>query len=825
MKMELLAPAGNWDAFLAAINNGADAVYIGGKQYSARQSASNFDLSEMEKAILFAHLRNRKVYVTVNTLVDNMEFEPVLDYLYQLTLIGADAVILQDMGLLDAAHTVLPRLKLHASTQMTIHNQSGAALLQKMDVERVVLARELTAEEIDIIHRAVPELELEVFIHGAQCFCYSGQCLLSSLIGGRSGNRGRCAQPCRLPYVLYRDGDKQLLTDEGKYLLSPADLCLIDHLPKLERLGVSSVKIEGRMRRAEYVAVVTRAYREVLDQLQLNPDYLPESKIKERLRKIFNRNFTTGYFIKDGHFMSTRSPKNLGVRVGEIEKQSKSFLTRIILSDNVRRGDGLAIWSGQDSEQPLVVGDMWVNGERVDQACAGQIVEIKLKQRVYPSDLVFRTHDELILTEAQSSFGPESSSDIPIDAEVIMAPGKRLRLILRYQSTQVEATSKHILEIADRQPLTEEILRQKIGRLGNTPFFLNNLTVSGGNNNLIVPLSDLNDIRRLAIKDLQKHVLLRSSIPENYDDYHRNKRTYLNNRNVVNANKPLLTVAVSSMGQAIKALQCGADRVYIALDGLCTGKRVSITELEKVQADLTVDTDRIIPMIPRIHKPMQPYDYRKQVSNEIKNIIISSWADLEWALENKFSVATDYNMNILNQYTLRFLTNRGVKTVCLSPELNIKQLARFSDLSQVELLVHGELIIMESQYCILGQTRAPGKPGCSMPCLKGSYSLQDRRGYRFPLETDSDCHLYLFNSRTLCMMEDLKRILALKPAALRIEARRSGLEEIGMTVRLYKEALDGLAAGYESDLQEYHQQLQDAVGFQFTKGHYYRGVI
>ncbi len=824
--MELLAPAGNWDAFKAAINNGADAVYVGGKQFSARQSAANFDLQEMEKAVIYAHLRDRKVYVTVNTLIDNQEFAMVLDYLCQLAGIGVDAVILQDIGLLDAAHAVLPALSLHASTQMTIHSQSGAALLEKLGVERIVLARELTSEEIKIIHRSVPGIKIEVFVHGALCYGYSGQCLLSSIIGGRSGNRGRCAQACRLPYDLYRDQDKVQPPGQGKYLLSPADLCLIDYLQELKEAGVSSLKIEGRMRRPEYVAVVTRAYREVLDQLEQNPGHLTEFNSKERLSKIFNRNFTTGYFIEDNQeFMSTRSPKNIGVMVGRVEDQSRSYLTRIKLSDTVRKGDGLAIWTGPDRVQAVLIKDMIIDGKSLDYGTAGQTIEIKLEGPVSPSNPVYKTHDEQLLSEAQNTYTAKEESVIPVDAKVIMNQGEKMRLLMQCKGNCVEVVTAHQLEKAERQPLTEEILRQKIGRLGNTPFFLRNLTTSG-DDNLMVPLSALNDARRRAIQDLQTKILLGSSVQQNYDDYHHYKRNYLRNPiTVTNPIWPLLTVTVTSPEHAMIALQGGADRVYLTLDGLCTGKRVNMADFEKIQAGRTNGSGRIIPVLPRIHKLLDQFDYRKQFSTCIENVMIASWADLEWAREREFGVTTDYNMNVFNQYTLRFLTTRGVDLVCLSPELSLKQLTRFSDLSQAELVVQGELIIMQSQFCILGQTRGPGKPVCSMPCRQASYSLKDRRGYRFPLETDCDCHLYLFNSRTICMAEDLERILSLKPAALRIEARRSNSEELLTTVKIYREILDKLKSGYQPDFRNYIHQLQDVIDVPFTKGHYYRGVL
>jgi putative protease len=243
--MELLAPAGSWEAFLAAIKNGADAVYLGGKDYSARQSAANFDDGELVKAVKYAHLRGKKIYVTVNTLIDAGEFEDALDYLNRIHQFGVDGVIIQDVGLMNAARQLLPQLRLHASTQMTIHNSAGVEFMRGQGIQRVVLARELSLAEITAISKTVKGVELEVFVHGALCYSYSGQCLFSSMVGGRSGNRGRCAQPCRLPYQLLADGKEVNLSAQGQYLLSPADLCLVEYLPELYHAGVNSLKIEG----------------------------------------------------------------------------------------------------------------------------------------------------------------------------------------------------------------------------------------------------------------------------------------------------------------------------------------------------------------------------------------------------------------------------------------------------------------------------------------------------------------------------------------------------------------------------------------------------
>jgi putative protease len=278
--MELLAPAGGRDAFFAAIENGADAVYIGGTSFSARQSAENFDNEQIKAAVDYAHLRDRKIYVTVNTLIDNNEFSEVLDYIYTLHNKSVDAIIVQDLGLMNAVRKTMPSVRIHASTQMTIHNAEGVNFLREQGIKRIVLARELSRDDLSAIRRETGDVELEIFVHGALCYCYSGQCLFSSIVGGRSGNRGRCAQPCRLGYDLYsgKRAARLDLEGQGRHLLSPADLCLLDYLGEIKKVGVTSLKIEGRMKRPEYVAIVTRIYREVLDKLQDSPNYEPSAE-------------------------------------------------------------------------------------------------------------------------------------------------------------------------------------------------------------------------------------------------------------------------------------------------------------------------------------------------------------------------------------------------------------------------------------------------------------------------------------------------------------------------------------------------------------------
>lgn len=312
---EILAPAGDFQSLIAAVENGADAVYLGGKAFNARAFAGNFDDEEMAKAIEYAHLRNVKIYVTVNILIDNSELKDALSYIKTLYDLGVDGLIVQDLGLSFLISRVLPNFPLHGSTQMTIHNREGAEFLAKMGFKRVVLARETSLEDISLINQD-PIIELEIFGHGALCICYSGQCLMSSLIGGRSGNRGRCAQPCRMTYTLVDEKGKNAAEEGiGEHLLSPRDLNALELLPEICRTGVSSLKFEGRMKRPEYVATVIRIYREALDRYKKNPEsFSVWAEEQKELAQIFNRDFTTGYLLNNPgrDLMSYKRPNNRG---------------------------------------------------------------------------------------------------------------------------------------------------------------------------------------------------------------------------------------------------------------------------------------------------------------------------------------------------------------------------------------------------------------------------------------------------------------------------------------------------------------------------------
>ncbi|HRW13560.1 MAG TPA: U32 family peptidase, partial [Syntrophomonas sp.] len=778
------------------------------------------------RAVEYAHLRGKKVYMTVNTLIDNHEFDGALEYLFQLYQRQVDAIILQDLGLASACRKVLPELRLHASTQMTIHNADGAAFIRDLGFKRIVLARELSADDIHLIYQQVTNIELETFVHGAICYSYSGQCLFSSLVGGRSGNRGRCAQPCRLGYQLQSSSGRYHVdaAQIGRYLLSPADLCLIEYLPELRDCGIQSLKIEGRMKRPEYVAVVTRAYREALDLMEDRGER-PQPEAKDKMLKIFNRRFSSGYFIPaPADFLSTRRPNNRGVFVGRVLSQDQRLQTRIKLGEKVQRGDGLAIW-GNKGKNPIVhVKDILVDEKLQNEAQPGDIITVTLEERVSPDDRVFKTHDEQILQEAIKSIRDESDR-AAVDAEVYLQSGEPLLLrLLDEQGNLAEARTRAAAQPARSQALDVAVLREKLGRMGNTPFVLRDLTITG-NEALMLPFSELNEVRRQAVEQLMVQRLARVASPTvSHHKYEQRRSQLLPLSTARNHYLPMLNVAVSSFEQARAALQNGADQVLLGLEGLGSGRRPGKKQIRDWVAQHPADTDKIVPVLPRIHLPGDPYNGHDILQTGCRKIMVGNWGDLHWASTQDVQTMTDYSLNVFNAYSQQTLQTRGVVSVCLSPELNFKQLQSWPDFAKVELLIHGRLQLMESQHCMLC-TALGEEPGhCHAPCRRDEFSLQDEKQYVFPVATDADCRFYVFNSRTLCMMEDLPRFLKLGPQALRIEGRLMNEAELARTVRLYRQALDQLAHDRTPDLTDLARQLPGAAQA-FTKGHYYRGVL
>ena len=517
--VELLAPAGSYEAFIAAVENGANAVYLGGKLFNARANASNFDLDELKRIVEYAHLRDVRIHLTLNTLLDDGEIEQALQFAYDIYEIGVDAVIVQDVGLAKVLHEYIPDLELHASTQLSTHNLEGVQELAKIGFKRVVLARELSIEEIKYICDNT-NVEIEIFSHGAQCICYSGECLMSSMIGDRSGNRGKCAQPCRLPYELIKEDTKGNKSSCGKgYLLSPKDLSTLEILKDLP--NVSCLKIEGRMKSPEYVATVVSLYRYYLDNLESHPTF----KDKQELMQIFNRGgfskaFLMGKVGKDT--MCYEKPKNWGLFIGKVTNYDGKRVISISNEGDIELivGDGIEVWNGQNESPSCIISELKKikNGYQIG----------RIHGNISIGDKVYRTSSKVLNQKAKESFSRGFVKHKKVSAKFIMHEKEPIKLIIN----DYKYVSDIVADQAIKAPITKEKIDEQLLKTGNTPFEFSNIEYDI-NESLFLPVSKINEIRRNAclsyenylIENMSNHVIRRElEKPSSFKDCSSSKK-------------------------------------------------------------------------------------------------------------------------------------------------------------------------------------------------------------------------------------------------------------------------------------------------------------
>jgi len=837
---EILAPAGSMEALWAGLNSGADAVYLGGKEFSARQYAANFDLEEIKEAIRYAHGRAARLYVTVNTLLDNQELTRAVDYLYFLLQTGVDAVIIQDLGLLRLATMVLPELEVHASTQMTTHNTEGVLFLKAAGVKRVVLARELSLADIRHIGEQ-SGMELEVFVHGALCLAYSGQCLMSSMIGGRSGNRGRCAQPCRLPYTLTDREGKPVGDLVDCHLLSTRDLNTLALLPDLVQAGISSFKFEGRMKRPEYVATVIGIYRQALDRLMAEPEGWRDLPAEQRdLAQIFNRDFTTGYFLANQgiEMMSYGRPNNRGLYLGRVIRTNRSYQTATIkLEQDLHTGDGIEVWVTKGGRQGTTINQIFRDGRLVEKVSAGDEVEVSLPKGVRLGDRVFKTSDVRLLERAKLAAKPLPEIKVPVTVRVEAKVGQTLKVEYRDQDGHWGVGNTRVVaEAAKKHPLNEEVLWAQLGRLGDTPFILDRLfmDIQPG---LMVPLSELNHARREAVEDLlrQRHPQGQYPSPAEY----RQRLTKALDQEAFmhrggRRRQPRLAVAVGDPAGVEAAIVSGADRVYFG------GEQLARRPFPRIQVELAFQRCRDAGvegwlLTPRIWHPRERSSVLSQLetgfSAGANGVMVANLGTLELVLREfpQARVWADYPLNLYNDQAILFLSDRGVYGFCLSPELNLGQIRQMQCTKrfEVECVIHGQIPLMVSEHCTIGAAlggRAPSNP-CRKVCRQGRYGLLDRKGYIFPVEVDRQCRMYIFNSKELCLAENITDIMQAGVSMVRVEARTREDHYIRRVTAAYRailEAPDEMKARIGAAQM---QSLAELSPQGFTKGHYFRGVL
>jgi len=823
---ELLAPAGNMEAFYAAAANGADAIYVGGSNYSARAQAGNFTDEEMAAAISYAHFHNVKVYCAVNTLISDSEMPAVLDYIRYLYETGIDAVIVQDYGLLCAVRRLLPQLDVNASTQMTAHNLDSVSFLEKQGIKRVILSRELSCEDIERISSA-SACETEVFVHGALCVCYSGQCLMSSMIGGRSGNRGRCAQPCRLPYTLLDEKGREVPVKSGEYLLSPKDLFGITAIDELLETGVDSLKIEGRMKRPEYVAVVTDNYRRLLDARAAENNGFDEEASLAELKQIFNRDHAAGYLLGNlgGELCSGKKPNNRGVFLGRVENCINGRLT-LRLDMPIHSGDGLEIWVTKGGRSGFLAEDLRQKGKPVDSALAGELIELNFSGKAFRGDRVFKTNDSLLMQKALCSFREEKVQPLSMQLIAHLGENPVLKAWDTEDNEALFADNEYIIAEAIKRPADAEYIRGQLSRLGGSGFYLDELQLDI-DENIMLPASVLNNLRRQCTEQVRAKRLAkgkRSCI--NKAAFERNKKELLAKASASKSKaNPKLAAWVENEAQALQSAQNGADIIYYEEN--IFSRKAAATDYAVLKKRLKGYGAKLYPVLPQIYLDSEKPYWQKQIAlwseAGIEGVRCDSLGAVELAKECGFSgmLCGGMGLNVFNSFSACCFADAGLKSLQLSSELSVPQLANLRFNGEKEVVVHGAAQLMVSQYCLLGGA-AGGRTSekqCSRPCeLNNAYMLQDKKGYSFPIRCDRFCRMHLFNARELCMLSDIE---ALKKAGINIftlDLRLYDKTRAGEITSLYQRAL----AGGEPEILM--QEIEKLKNSGFTKGHFYRGV-
>jgi putative protease len=787
---ELLAPAGGLDALKAAVRNGADAVYLGTGALNARRGAENFTLDGLADACRFAHLRGVRVYLTANVVVLPAEMDGALALVAGAWDAGIDAVIVQDLGLLYALRRSLPEVRVHASTQIDAHNAASVAALADLGVARVTLARELSVGEIAGL-AAASSVEIESFVHGSLCFCHSGQCLMSSMIGGRSANRGLCAQPCRLPYELV-DATGAVAEVPGKYLLSPKDLAGIELLPGLVRAGVASLKIEGRMKSAEYVAEVVSVYRAALDRAIAAPETFSVTAAEsDRLAEAFSRGFTKGYLadIRGDEMMSYGRPNNRGVAIGRVVAFGGGVAT-VATERAIESEDTLEFWTGSGRfAQPA--GVMRLAGRVAHAVPSASRVDITTVKSVRTGDRVFRVANASLSAAARRSWQDgEERRPVPARLTVRVRVGEPLQVRAEAGGVEVEALGP-VVEAARTKAVTAPEVVEHIGRLGGTSYAAEvsvELDAGAG-----IGFSVLHAVRRDAVEKLDAARLApwtgrrapgRPCAP------------------ALGAARPRaraaeLVVATADAATAQACLAAGADRVLAAV---------------RPGRALPEDVCALLP------RGAHESEFVALVAAAGRHAASGNLGLLRACADRGVSVEADWGLNAVNPWAAAALAEVGAGFVWASPELSGRDLAAFCAGSPVAVgaVAGGRIELMIAEHCVL-QAAGPCSHACASCERRGrQWVLRDRKGYEFPVTTDAAGRAHIYNSVPLDLSRALPELLEAGVAAIRLDLQSSTAEEAARLTRTWRGLLDDVARGAAAP--------QSPVAEPSTSGHFYRGL-
>ena len=808
--MELLAPAGTMENFMAALESGADAIYLGGKVFNARAHAANFGIDELREAVRLAHILDVSVYVTVNILIGDTELNDLEQYIKDLDSIGVDAIIVQDLAVAAIAKRVAPNIHLHGSTQMTAATLDAVRFYESLGFTRVVLARELSLKEIQHICKHC-KAEIEVFVHGALCVCYSGQCLMSSFIGGRSGNRGACAQPCRLPYELLDSKGTSLLPKHEAYLLSPKDLNYSEHMNELVAAGVTSFKVEGRMKKVSYVRQVIGTYREILDKASIQENQ------RQALASGFNRGFSTAY-LDDSvgrQMMTVVAPNHQGKPIGE--SYTKKGEVYLFLTEPIEEGSLVKILQSNGSVTYYTVDDEWTcvsdtlyKGRPSEGLAVGQLYLASTPKNTKSRGLqeFTRKYDMSVYLSVGSN-GETNYTELT----AILDSG-----------LSVTVTNEYVPAIANKVPTSLEKVTEQLGRLGNTLFRLSYVDIPDGP--YMWPASVLNALRRDAVIALETALIthhveswqaLQVTGDVDYDFKAQHELSY--------DTCPMISARVDEIEGVKAAISGGAQKIVFGGDRL-SRTPYALSVYDEV-ARLCAQSDVICTFAtPRVVKDDEVEAYKHTLEAIVQahpdSISIHVPQALLWLRELGYTgaIEADTGLNIFNTPTLHFWEQLHISCVNPSQELTLKQITELAKHSHVpiETMIHGYTEMMISEYCAIASFVGTGsKVNCPMPCVKESYSLKDRKGEIFPIRTDPYCRMHIMNSHEMDMRAYVPMLLQKGISILRVDGRHMKPSYVKDIVSQYV----GIATG----TMEAPPKKIDSQGESITRGHYFRGIL
>ena len=785
-KVEILSPAGSYESLKAAIAAGADAVYIGGTRFGARAYANNLTEEELLEAIDYVHLHGRKIYLTINTLLKEHELcNELYDYLLPYYKQGIDAVIVQDIGVLTYIKEQFPDLPIHASTQMTITNVLGAQFLKSLGAERIVTAREMQLSEIEEIAKNT-DVEIESFVHGALCYCYSGQCLYSSLIGGRSGNRGQCAQPCRLPYRTDNQKDTQ-------YVLSLKDICTLEYIPELVEAGIDSFKIEGRMKKPEYVALVTAMYRKYVD-LYLKygkKAFRVEEKDREMLMDLYNRGGSHGgyYYTKNGRDMlSLERPNHAGVPALQVMKCKGRNVTVKALVD-IHKGDVIELPDGAEN---------FTFGMDVLKGQTTTFVTHK-NQKFSQNHILNRTRNESLLQWIKASI-IDSKSKMKINGRLKLSVKEAARLVIEYQDITVDVAGEKAQE-AVNQPMNAERVEKQMRKTGNTLFEFDKFKIEL-DGNLFMPMQALNELRRIGIEALEKQILLSFRRTEKQKVLHTDESEKTHN------SMPMY-VYVENLEQWEEALNFDyAERIYLDCNAL--NKAWANLDIPNIIDRTHKSGKQIYLGMPHIFRKETILKYEEAYDNIMKaswdGVLIRNYESYAFLKNHGYSgkIVTDYNLYQFNKYAKEFWKNEMVESTTAPLELNFKELKEVG-VENSELVVYGYFPMMVSAQCVKKTTE-----GCKKQ--KGQIFIKDRYQKQFAVKNHCDyCYNIIYNTAPVVLTDQKMEIIELNPKAIRLHFTTENRQSMRKIMELYNEVFYKGGQAIEPE-------------FEFTRGHFKRGI-